>query len=165
MQTPLTPRAVSTLLAYLSPSGGFAGGAANSHLPHLLPTYAAVCALAIAGSPGPGGGWDELVAARQDIYDFFMRCKHPHGGFVVCDGGEIDVRCVGACGWGVVLCYETCGLLINMTTAGAVSGTPGQLAVIRCQPSSHLSSYTYLHHTDTTGEHTASSSSRHSWTS
>ncbi|KAL7423783.1 CAAX farnesyltransferase (FTase) subunit beta [Cryptotrichosporon argae] len=85
-------RATATVLAYLSPLGGIAGGAANSHLPHLLPTYAAVSSLAIVGHAGPGGGWPKLAAHRQATYDFFMRCKRPDGGFVVCQGGEIDVR-------------------------------------------------------------------------
>lgn len=61
-------------------------------MPHLLPTYAAVVSLAITGHAGPGGGWDRLAASRQGIYDFFMRCKRPDGSFVVCEGGEIDVR-------------------------------------------------------------------------
>ncbi|GMK58999.1 hypothetical protein CspeluHIS016_0700140 [Cutaneotrichosporon spelunceum] len=85
-------RAINTLLHFLHPSGGFCGGAANSQIPHLLPTYAAVVSLAIVGHSGPGGGWDRLVGARQSIYDFFMRCKRPDGSFVVCQGGEVDVR-------------------------------------------------------------------------
>ncbi|KAK8843333.1 hypothetical protein IAR55_006988 [Kwoniella newhampshirensis] len=85
-------RVVSTLLRFLSPTGGFAGGPANSQLPHLLPTYASVSSLAIVGHAGPGGGWDELAKARQSIYEFFMTCKRPDGGFVVCQGGEVDVR-------------------------------------------------------------------------
>jgi len=40
----------------------------------------------------PGGGWDVIAANRQATYDFFMRCKKPDGGFVVCEGGEVDVR-------------------------------------------------------------------------
>ncbi|BEI81978.1 hypothetical protein CcaverHIS002_0211380 [Cutaneotrichosporon cavernicola] len=70
-------RATNTLLHFLHPSGGFSGGAANSHIPHLLPTYAAVISLSLF---------------RQSIYDFFMRCKRPDGSFVVCQGGEVDVR-------------------------------------------------------------------------
>ncbi|BEJ12676.1 hypothetical protein CspHIS471_0211360 [Cutaneotrichosporon sp. HIS471] len=85
-------RATNTLLHFLHPSGGFSGGAANSHIPHLLPTYAAVVSLAIVGHSGPGGGWERLVDSRQRIYDFFMRCKRPDGSFVVCQGGEVDVR-------------------------------------------------------------------------
>ncbi|OWZ70996.1 hypothetical protein AYX14_03620 [Cryptococcus neoformans] len=85
-------RVVSTLLHFLSPKGGFAGGPANSQIPHLLPTYASVCSLAIAGNDSPTGGWKDLAVARQSIYEFFMRCKRPDGGFVVCEGGEVDVR-------------------------------------------------------------------------
>ncbi|WRT69034.1 uncharacterized protein IL334_006017 [Kwoniella shivajii] len=85
-------RVVSTLLKFLSPQGGFAGGPSNSQLPHLLPTYASVCSLAITGNSGSGGGWEELKKSRQAIYDFFMDCKNPDGGFVVCKGGEVDVR-------------------------------------------------------------------------
>ncbi|RSH95268.1 CAAX farnesyltransferase (FTase) subunit beta [Saitozyma podzolica] len=85
-------RAVSTLLHMLSPLGGFAGGPANSQLPHLLPTYASTCSLAIIGNSGPSGGWEQLSEARQRTYEFFMRCKRPDGGFVVCQGGEVDVR-------------------------------------------------------------------------
>nr|XP_019048040.1 protein farnesyltransferase subunit beta [Kwoniella bestiolae CBS 10118]OCF26970.1 protein farnesyltransferase subunit beta [Kwoniella bestiolae CBS 10118] len=84
-------RVVSTILKFLSPSGGFAGGPANSQLPHLLPTYASVCSLAITGNPGAGGGWEQLKDARQGIYNFFMDCKKDDGGFVVCKGGEVDV--------------------------------------------------------------------------
>ncbi|WWC64057.1 uncharacterized protein I303_106664 [Kwoniella dejecticola CBS 10117] len=85
-------RVVSTILKFLAPTGGFAGGPSNSQLPHLLPTYASVCSLAITGHPGPGRGWDELRDARQSIYNFFMDCKRDDGGFVVCKGGEVDVR-------------------------------------------------------------------------
>lgn len=85
-------RVVSTLLHFLSPMGGFAGGPANSQIPHLLPTYASVCSLAITGNDGPTGGWKDLADARQSLYEFFMRCKRPDGGFVVCEGGEVDVR-------------------------------------------------------------------------
>jgi protein farnesyltransferase subunit beta len=76
----------------LSPLGGFSGGPSNTQLPHLLPTYAATCSMAIVGHTGPGGGWAEIAEARQRTYDFFMRCKRPDGGFVVCEGGEVDVR-------------------------------------------------------------------------
>ncbi|WVQ81223.1 hypothetical protein IAT38_003345 [Cryptococcus sp. DSM 104549] len=85
-------RVVSTVLHFLAPGSGFAGGPANSQLPHLLPTYASVCSLAISGGDAPKGGWKELADARQGIYDFFMKCKRPDGGFVVCEGGEVDVR-------------------------------------------------------------------------
>ena len=51
-------RAVNQMLACQHPNGGFSGGPGQS--PHLLPTYAAVCTMAIAGRPGPGGGWDQI---------------------------------------------------------------------------------------------------------
>jgi protein farnesyltransferase subunit beta len=90
----LIDRAVSTLSHFMHPLGGFAGGPSNSQLPHLLPTYASTCTLAITGSEEPGGGWESLADNRQATYDFFMRCKRPDGGFVVCEGGEVDVRYV-----------------------------------------------------------------------
>ncbi|CAD6571867.1 MAG: CAAX farnesyltransferase (FTase) subunit beta [Tremellales sp. Tagirdzhanova-0007] len=85
-------RAISTLLHYQSPLGGFAGGPSNTQLPHLLPTYASISSLAILGNATAGGGWEEVAANRQATYDFFMRCKRPDGSFVVCEGGETDVR-------------------------------------------------------------------------
>lgn len=40
------------------PDGGFGGGPGQAA--QLLPTYGSVCTLAIAGRPGPGGGWDQI---------------------------------------------------------------------------------------------------------
>ena len=51
-------KTIDTLLAMQHPDGGFGGG--PHQFAHLLPTYAAVCALAIVGRPGPGGGWDDI---------------------------------------------------------------------------------------------------------
>lgn len=85
-------RAVSTLIHCLHPLGGFSGGPSNTQTPHLLPTYAATSSLAIVGDDTPDGGWKALAKNRQATYDFFMRCKRPNGGFVVCEGGEVDVR-------------------------------------------------------------------------
>ena len=45
-------------MSWQHPKGGFAGSPGQS--PHLLPTYASVCTLAIVGHPGPGGGWDQI---------------------------------------------------------------------------------------------------------
>lgn len=50
--------AIDTILANQHPSGGFGGG--PGQIPHLLPTYASVSALAIVGRPGEGGGWDQI---------------------------------------------------------------------------------------------------------
>jgi len=51
-------RIIDTVMAWQDPEGGFGGGPGQAA--HLLPTYASVCALAIAGRPGPGGGWDQI---------------------------------------------------------------------------------------------------------
>ena len=51
-------RAIATLLALQHPSGGFAGG--PGQFPHLLPTYAAICSLAIVGKSGEDGGWEKI---------------------------------------------------------------------------------------------------------
>lgn len=51
-------RIIDKVLAWQHPDGGFGGGPGQAA--HLLPTYASVCILAIAGRPGPGGGWDQI---------------------------------------------------------------------------------------------------------
>ena len=51
-------RAIDKILTWQHPGGGFSGGPGQS--PHLLPTYASVCALAIVGRSGPNGGWDQI---------------------------------------------------------------------------------------------------------
>src|ERR1700722_18471275 len=47
-----------TIMVWQHPDGGFGGGPGQPA--HSLPTYAAVCALAIVGRHGPGGGWDQI---------------------------------------------------------------------------------------------------------
>ncbi|KAG9100007.1 CAAX farnesyltransferase (FTase) subunit beta [Ceratobasidium sp. UAMH 11750] len=81
-------RAIDTIMACQHPDGGFGGG--PGQLPHLLPTYACVCALAIVGRPGENGGWDQIN--RQKIYEFYMRMKQPDGSFIVNKDAEVDVR-------------------------------------------------------------------------
>ncbi|CAE6486127.1 unnamed protein product, partial [Rhizoctonia solani] len=81
-------RTIDTILANQHPDGGFGGG--PGQIPHLLPTYASVCALAIVGKPGEKGGWDQIN--RQKCYEFFMRMKQPDGSFVVNKDAEVDVR-------------------------------------------------------------------------
>ncbi len=90
-------RAARTLLACQATGGGFGGGPGQRA--HLLPTYASIAALAIVGNVevGPEGGpsvraWDAID--REGLYAFFMQCKQLNGSFVVCRGGEVDVRCV-----------------------------------------------------------------------
>ena len=58
MLTSLPFSTIGTLLALQHPEGGFAGGPGQAA--HLLPTYAAVCAFAVVGHPGEGGGWDSI---------------------------------------------------------------------------------------------------------
>ena len=52
-------------MACQNPEGGFGGG--PGQFPHLLPTYAAVSALAIVGRPGPGGGWDQIDRSVRQL--------------------------------------------------------------------------------------------------
>jgi protein farnesyltransferase subunit beta len=80
-------RAAETILSFQDPTGGFAGGPAPGHEAHLLPTYASVMSLAIAAVPE---AWERID--RKGMYEFFMRCKRDDGSFVVCHGGEVDVR-------------------------------------------------------------------------
>lgn len=49
-------------MACQHPNGGFGGGPRQNA--HLLPTYAAVLALAVVGRPGPNGGWDQIDRYR-----------------------------------------------------------------------------------------------------
>lgn len=51
-------RAINKIMTWQHPDGGFGGG--PGHSAHLLATYAAVCALAVVGRPGPEGGWDQI---------------------------------------------------------------------------------------------------------
>ncbi|KAI0073085.1 terpenoid cyclases/Protein prenyltransferase [Panus rudis PR-1116 ss-1] len=104
-------KTVDTLLAMQHPEGGFCGG--PGQFPHLLPTYAAVSAMAIAGQPGPGGGWDQID--RKKMYDFFMSLKQPDGSFLVSHNGEVDVR--------GIYCLLAVATLLNIATPELVEGT------------------------------------------
>ncbi|KAJ1303977.1 hypothetical protein OPQ81_008387 [Rhizoctonia solani] len=88
LDTVTKQRAIDTIIANQHPDGGFGGG--PGQIPHLLPTYASVCALAIVGGPGEKGGWDQIN--RQKCYEFFMRMKQPDGSFIVNKDAEVDVR-------------------------------------------------------------------------
>ncbi|THV08641.1 terpenoid cyclases/Protein prenyltransferase [Dendrothele bispora CBS 962.96] len=109
-------RVIDTLLTFQHPEGGFGGG--PGQMPHLLPTYAAICALAIVGKPGERGGWDAID--RSKLYNFFMSLKQPDGSFTVSRNGEVDVR-----GIYCLLCVAT---LLNIITPELVEGTPEFLA-------------------------------------
>ncbi|KAF5350166.1 hypothetical protein D9756_009260 [Leucocoprinus leucothites] len=109
-------RAIDKILAWQHPNGGFSGGPGQS--PHLLPTYAAVCAMAIAGRPGPGGGWDQID--RPKLYEFFMSLKQPDGSFRVAEHMEVDVR--------GIYCLLVTAVLLNIMTPELVEGTATFLA-------------------------------------
>lgn len=109
-------RAIDTLLANQHPDGGFGGG--PGQIAHLLPTYASVCALAIVGGPGKGGGWDKID--RKKTYDFFMRMKQPDGSFIVNKDAEVDVR--------GTYCLLVVATLLDILTPELVKGTNGFLA-------------------------------------
>lgn len=88
LDQPTKTRAVETILSFQNPvTGGFGGGPWETHKSHLLPTYASICCLAIAGDVGV---WERID--REGVYRFFMSCKKGDGSFVVCEGGEVDVR-------------------------------------------------------------------------
>ncbi|KDN48853.1 terpenoid cyclases/Protein prenyltransferase [Tilletiaria anomala UBC 951] len=121
-------RAVETLLSFQNAeTGGFGGGVGQ--VAHLMASYAAVCALSIAGKPGltsktasaqagkemtsePGAGWDEIN--RLKMYTWLLSLKQPDGSFVVHHGGEVDVR-ASYC----VLCIS---LLLGICTPELIEG-------------------------------------------
>ncbi|KAK2467595.1 hypothetical protein APHAL10511_000450 [Amanita phalloides] len=104
-------RAIHRLLACQHHDGGFGGGPGQSA--HLLPTYAAVCTLAIVGGPGPNGGWDQID--REKMYDFFMSLKQKDGSFHVTRHGEVDVR--------GIYCLIVTAILLDLITPELVEGT------------------------------------------
>ncbi|KAJ7730846.1 terpenoid cyclases/protein prenyltransferase alpha-alpha toroid [Mycena maculata] len=109
-------KAIDTIMASQHPDGGFGGGPKQAA--HLLPTYAAVCVLAIAGKPGPGGGWDEID--RNKMYKFFMSLKQPDGSFLVAHHSEVDVR--------GIYCLLVTATLLDIITPELVEGTAGFIA-------------------------------------
>ncbi|KAJ7076543.1 terpenoid cyclases/protein prenyltransferase alpha-alpha toroid [Mycena belliarum] len=109
-------RAIDTIMAWQHPDGGFGGGPKQA--PHLLPTYAAVSALAIAGRPGEGGGWDQID--RPKMYDFFMSLKQPDGSFLVARHSEVDVR--------GIYCLLVTATLLDIITPELVAGTAAFVA-------------------------------------
>ncbi|GAB0100478.1 Protein farnesyltransferase subunit beta [Sergentomyia squamirostris] len=78
-------RTVDFLKKCQSPLGGFAGG--PGQIPHLAPTYAAVNALAIIGTPK---ALDAIN--REALIQFFRAIREPNGAFRMHIDGELDVR-------------------------------------------------------------------------
>ncbi|KAF8170751.1 terpenoid cyclases protein prenyltransferase [Mycena galopus ATCC 62051] len=108
-------KAVDTIMAWQHPEGGFGGGPHQAA--HLLPTYAAVCALAIAGKPGEGGGWDQID--RKKMYKFFMSLKQPDGSFLV------------AHHLNGIYCLLVTATLLDIITPELVEGTAGFIASLQ----------------------------------
>ncbi|KAG2131102.1 terpenoid cyclases/protein prenyltransferase alpha-alpha toroid [Suillus cothurnatus] len=100
-------RAIDTIMAWQHPDGGFGGGPGQAA--HLLPTYAAVCALAIID--------------REKMYKFFMSLKQPDGAFLVAHHAEVDVR--------GTYCLLVTVHLLNMLTPELLEGVPG--FIMSCQ--------------------------------
>ncbi|EPQ53792.1 terpenoid cyclases/Protein prenyltransferase [Gloeophyllum trabeum ATCC 11539] len=109
-------KAINTIMSWQHPEGGFGGGPGQA--PHLLATYASVCALANVGRPGPGGGWDQID--REKMYKFFMSVKQPDGSFTVMHHGEVDVR--------GIYCMLVVATLLDLLTPELVEGTAAFLA-------------------------------------
>ncbi|KAF8591586.1 terpenoid cyclases/Protein prenyltransferase [Ramaria rubella] len=109
-------RAIDTILASQHPDGGFGGGPHQA--PHLLPTYASVCALANVGRPGPGGGWDRIN--RKGMLAFFLSLKQPDGSFRVAKHAEVDIR--------GTYCLLATATLLNMLTPTLMHGIPAFVA-------------------------------------
>ncbi|KII84972.1 hypothetical protein PLICRDRAFT_45829 [Plicaturopsis crispa FD-325 SS-3] len=109
-------RAIDTIMAWQHPEGGFGGGPGQSA--HLLPTYAAVSALAVVGRPGPNGGWDQID--RQKLYKFLMSVKQPDGSFLVTHHAEVDVR--------GTYCLLVVAHLLNLLTPELLEGVPAFIA-------------------------------------
>jgi len=87
---PLAPSTASDVVEFLGkcqrPGGGFGGG--PGQMPHLAPTYAAVCCLASIATP-------EAFACvnRKSLRSFLARCKDDEtGGYRMHEGGETDTR-------------------------------------------------------------------------
>ncbi|KAJ7207994.1 terpenoid cyclases/Protein prenyltransferase [Mycena pura] len=109
-------KAIDTIMACQHPDGGFGGGPKQA--PHLLPTYAAVCALAVVGKPGEGDGWDDID--RKKMYKFFLSLKQPDGSFLVAHHSEVDVR--------GIYCLLVTATLLDIITPELVEGTAAFIA-------------------------------------
>jgi len=68
-------------------SGGFCGG--PNQMPHLAPTYAAICALCLIGTEEA-----YMVINRENLYTFLLSLRLPNGSFRMHKYGESDVRAV-----------------------------------------------------------------------
>lgn len=97
-------------------SGGFCGG--PYQMPHLAPTYAAVCALCLIGTEEAYS-----VINRENLYKFLMSLRLPNGSFRMTKYGESDVR--------AVYCAASVARLTNIYTDVLFDASARW--VIRCQ--------------------------------
>ncbi|KAL5239718.1 hypothetical protein ACI65C_007128 [Semiaphis heraclei] len=110
----------SNVVSFLSKcqheSGGFCGG--PNQMPHLAPTYAAVCALCLIGT-------EEAYAVinRENLYKFLVSLRLPNGSFRMHKHGECDVR--------AVYCSATVARLTNIYSDVLFESSAQW--VIRCQ--------------------------------
>jgi len=92
---PIAADVVSFLKCCQSPSGGFGGS--PKQIPHLAPSYAAVCALMSLGGEAALGAVD-----RQAMFDFLCRMAidpSQGGGFSIHEGGAKFEVGNGETGW------------------------------------------------------------------
>ncbi|ORZ32263.1 terpenoid cyclases/protein prenyltransferase alpha-alpha toroid [Catenaria anguillulae PL171] len=132
---PLRLRAATTVLRFQHPSGGFGGGVGQR--PHLAATYAAVHALGLTRDTHV---WERVD--RAGMYRFLMRCKQPDGSFVVCEGGEVDLR--------GTYCALTVARLLNIVTPELTDKCIDFIA--RCQ--SHDGGLAAIPHSEAHGGYT-----------
>uniref|UniRef100_A0A8C4QMA7 Protein farnesyltransferase subunit beta n=1 Tax=Eptatretus burgeri TaxID=7764 RepID=A0A8C4QMA7_EPTBU len=98
------------------PSGGFSGGPGQQ--PHLAPTYAAVSALCIIGTPEAYN-----VIDRHSLLRYLFRMCQSDGSFSMHEGGEVDIRSV--------YCAAVVASLTNIMEEGLFERTADW--VVRCQ--------------------------------
>lgn len=96
--------------------GGFSGG--PQQIPHLAPTYAAVCALCILGTKE---AYD--VIDRPKLKSFLASCRTSEGAFTMHRDGEVDIR--GA------YCAVVAAHLTNIMSPELFEGTAEWIA--KCQ--------------------------------
>ncbi|ORY00270.1 terpenoid cyclases/Protein prenyltransferase [Basidiobolus meristosporus CBS 931.73] len=107
---------ISTLEKCQNSTGGFGGG--PSQMSHLAPTYAAINALAIIGTPAA-----YEIINRETLYQWLLSLKQPDGSFIMHVGGEVDVR--GS------YCALSVASLLNILTPELMDGAAEFIA--RCQ--------------------------------
>lgn len=112
----LNSRVVEFLRRCQHPDGGYGGG--PDQLPHLAPTYAAICALCIIGTEQAFESID-----RKLLQSFLMKVRLSDGSFCMHEGGECDIR--GA------YCAATVARLTGIATLEMFDGTAEW--IVRCQ--------------------------------